>query len=435
MKKLFILISVLSFKSQSKIVELKPEIAQPQSEILDLFSALVRSLKVDYDIQLKQCESDQAKAARKAALETLYIPQLTLHGQVGHNRERRRENATRIDHNRTTLSQASAQISYTVFRGGQDVANLNAANHGLKVTHYAVCQTMQATLSKTIGLYVDYLASQESIKVAKEYYANAQKIERYSKAMAQEGKSLVNIPVAEAELTKARNTLYEAQNNNEKAKKSLEGQLNMLVGTKIKPPKIKFDCPSSLEEFKKRISENNPGVLKAKFSIYQSEAAIRSAQGGITPTVDLSLNANATADRTKTTHGYGANIDIKWTPYNIQQNQNVRNAYIALTKAKIELNKLINELYTAAGIVWTNRIISLKEIATLESEIKFLSKAVEIMSREVALGFDVTQVDLLNSINRLIETRKQLVAKQTEMFKIQAQMLEFEGRLHVSCSL
>lgn len=449
MKKIFILISIFQCSSNCKNMitpkidaEIKNQLSAQtpiDSQNTDtLAMALREALETDFDIKLKKLGTSDADIQYKFAVKTLVIPELSLSVSNTAQKDHFRANRTTKSKSSKWNSQATASLRHNLFKGGADLANIQTADFGVKIAQYDVLHTIQNVLRSTIEAYVDFTISKELLKVAKEHYENAQKIAIYSERLSQGGvdtKSPADLPRAKAELEKAKANFLEAESQRIAAKGKLEDLTNGKISDEAKAPKLNFNHPENLEAFKTIICLKNPGIIKLKMAIAQSESAVKAAQAGLLPNLDLVLETHTGADIGRTNRGSSANLELKWIPYNVSQQKNVKQAYIAIHKSKIEHAKELSSIHKTAEILWAQYSVLVKEMGMLEKQVKFLSQALKIMQRELLEGLEVSQIDLLRGTDQLLEARQQLVKKQGDILKLQTQIAHLKGELSVSCSM
>lgn len=186
-----------------------------------------------------------------------------------------------------TEGELSITLQQPVYRGGQTVAAIKAAENMIRASIEGVKATEQAVLYEAANSYMGLLQSKALYDLE---YNNKELLREQFKA-AQErfdvgDATRTDVSQARARLANAEAGVITAQGQLRSAASTYEKVTGTLPGT-LSFPEIKLHLPKTLSDAQEIAEENNPALLAAKYNDAYAEYNVDNAFGALLPQVSL----------------------------------------------------------------------------------------------------------------------------------------------------
>lgn len=205
---------------------------------------------------------------------------------------------------------SSINLSYTLFNGFANTANLNRATSSVRAAEHGLSRTRQQTIYETTQLYLNVLRTRELVKVREENLKRSLKqLERITEANRVGALSLADVYRQQVQVGSDELALIQAQNDYDNAKADLAFYLalNVLQEYDFSDPTIPSDIEGTeikdvaekwrnIDAIAAAAMEARPDYQSAVASYHAAGSAVSAAQAGHFPTISLFAS-----------HGYFAN--------------------------------------------------------------------------------------------------------------------------------
>lgn len=306
----------------------------------------------------------------------------------------------------------SINLTQPLFRGGQNMARLAAAQTDFKAARSDYYSQEQAVIYDSINAYLSFYSAQEKYNISEaNVETNKQQLESVTEKF-NVGES------TQTEIAAARSSLATSEANRLTSYANLEGaRANFVKTFGIEPeditlPNAPSDLPKSLEEFTSKAMSVNFDIETGKHSIKTNKANELAAKGVLLPEVNFTIGSTKNYYNPQQR---GGNVNNVSTAAAINVNIPILAQggaeYSKIRQAK--LNTRLSAIDTDNRIKQTkaNCISTYAASKAAESKIKATAQAIAAAelaysgtTQEELVGTK-TILDVLNTLNQLFESR------------------------------
>ena len=346
---------------------------------------------------------------------------------------------------------AGVEISQNLFRGGQTIAEVKAAEMGTQAQLFFVTSTEQKQLSAAIAAYMQLWFEQAQLRLTK---ANEEAFERQL-AQTQAGLEVGENSATNLAEVQFRYTDAVAQRlNSEATLKVAESNYEKIVGLPaptdvVLPPSAKqFEAfPTSLQDLKSTAMDSNPEVLRAVYSEKAQSASEEQAEGTLLPSLDLKGNAARSITNggqsdlgnpfgvgtlsSSRNHNNSMSAQLTLTVPIYQGGANwsrLRKARQNTARAKYDVVTTKRAAVDSAIQAWQTYQAALKRVEQFKKQVEAGEIQLEGL-QQANLAGERTLLDVLNTQRDLTQAQLNLAQAQRDHIISSYNLLQAQGRL------
>lgn len=287
-------------------------------------------------------------------------------------------------------------IVQNLYKGGETLANISAAQHQILSARADVLNTEQSVLISAIKAYMDLWLKQEKLKIAQSSENFYKKSLEQTKAQALVGESAATMDVALAESEYEKSVAQRMAS--EKKMEIAQGIYVHVTG--VNPPSVltlpesirqSVQWPSSLSSLLAHVEKYHPEILKAHYACESAKDQIDVASSSLLPKVDLegskgrSISTGARHDRQNE-----SSVKLRMTVPIYDKGgadwSSVRQSMQTAEQKKHEIMVTKDQSLQDARQIWTNIQASKTKIAHYKKAIQASKKCVAGSQQEYLAG-------------------------------------------------
>ncbi|WP_373976338.1 TolC family outer membrane protein [Chitinibacter sp. SCUT-21] len=267
----------------------------PWSAASTLEQAVAQAIDTQPSVLARYARYESVLADRRS-VQSEYLPQLSLRGEVGP--ENTRYSSGRELGKTLTRDDLSIRLTQELFSGFRTQANSERLWHEAESERLGVISSAENLAVQVSASYLDVLKARELLELANRNVADHEKILADIKGLVSKGYSSdSDIAQVSSRLATARSSQSAARNN----LADIEAKYTRLVGVApeqlIEPRLDTGLIPASLNEALTRARELHPELAAAEADIRATDQEIRASRAGFYPQVSLELSANTGHDQ------------------------------------------------------------------------------------------------------------------------------------------
>ncbi|MBN2190199.1 MAG: TolC family protein [Candidatus Aureabacteria bacterium] len=430
-----------------------PEWAKP-TEVKDGFWTSIRARKLDTDEPLTLSElvaisfennpatrqywqAARAKEAGLSQARSKWYPQADVSAQVGRQKQQFNEGPTTD----VTTYGPEADITYLILDFGGRNAEVEGALQELLASNFQFNQSIQDLLLEVETAYYTFFSAQAAVNVAEADVADARTAYVVAQQKFEAGLvTRLDVLQAKSNLDDALYSLEDAKGNEKTAKGNLAKAIGFSADTdfSIAPPKNAVPREIKTEEITVLIDqalENRPDISSLKASVRAKEAAVRSANSDLWPSItggasaDKNWHHDYELDNNTRDNEYMGYIKVEWDVFDGFYNLSRKRQ--AQAEAEQEKANLIQAEIDASSDVWIKFYSYKTAVSKLVFSEAFLASSKE--SYELALeGYSAGLKDILDLLDaqaKLSDARSKLVDSKKGLFIAVAELAHATGAL------
>lgn len=350
----------------------------------------------------------QLKAAKGG-----YLPSIDLRG--GYGREGTDSRSTRAsgDHWQTlSRGESSLSLSQMVFDGFATSSEVGRQSAIVNSRAYGLLATSELIGLDAVQVYLEVLRRQELVRLAEENYRSHQRIYDQISLRAERGVgSTADRDQADARLAQAHNNLITEQTNLADARVNYYSVVGSEPADLYQPSSASIVLPSSLEEARQRMLENNPQLRSAESDIMATERQYDAAKSSFYPRFDVELSRSANNDIDGTPgheNEWQAMLRMRYNLFSGGSNKaELRARSYQVNEALDIRNNALRVLNEELGMAWNAVLNARAQLPVAEQYAAYSQRVREAYQQQFGLG-ERTLLDLLDSENELFSARRRL---------------------------
>lgn len=380
--------------------------AQELAEVIQ--QALEVHPQVQAGVNSRLAADYQLKAARGG-----YLPSVDLRG--GYGREGTDSRNTRADGNHwQTLSrgESSLSLSQMVFDGFATSSEVGRQSAIVNSRAYGLLATSELIGLDAVQVYLEVLRRQELLRLAEENYRSHQRIYDQIRLRAERGVgSIADRDQADARLAQAHNNLITEQTNLADARVNYFSVVGREPVDLYQPSSASIVLPSSLEEARQRMLDNNPQLRSAESDIMATERQYDAAKSTFYPRFDVEISRSANNDIDGARgheNEWQAMVRMRYNLFSGGSNKaELRARSYQVNEALDIRNNALRILNEELGMAWNAVLNTRAQLPIAEQYATYSQRVRESYQQQFSLG-DRTLLDLLDSENELFAARRRL---------------------------
>jgi outer membrane protein len=264
---------------------------------LTLNEALINTYKTNPELNAQR---ESLKASDEQIMQSLsgWLPSVSLKSSKQYISSKKQQ----VPGSNTSANKADdasghqLTISQNIFRGGADIASMQAAYYAIKNARANLESTEQKVFLKVVESYMSTLQNEEAYRIALESEKDSTRILQSVKHRFKVGDaSKLDVELAKASTSSAKSQRIIVLSNYESSKANLEAVTGLLPNN-LSIPKDDIAIPKSLNETVDMSILKNPSLLASKNEAESAKKSVDVQKGDVLPSVDLSHSIN---DNTK----------------------------------------------------------------------------------------------------------------------------------------
>ena len=383
--------------------------AQAQSLPEAIQQALQAHPQVQADISGRRAADFQLKAAKGG-----YLPSIDVF--AGYGREGTDDPSTRTlrdDHwTSLTRGESSVRLQQMLFDGFATSSEVARQQAGVDARAFGLLATTERTALDAVQVYLDVLRREELVRLAEENLKSHQRMfDQIHLRSARGVGSTADSDQADARLAQARNNLLTEQTNLADARVNYLSVVGSPPGALSQPAGLPAQLPSSLEQAKRLLVENNPQLHSAEAEVRAAERQYDAAKAAFYPRFDAEVSRSADSNidgqrghvnewqgmlrmRYNLLAGGSNRAELQARAYQVDQARDVRNNAL----------RVLNE---DLGLAW-NALLNAREQKSIAADyVRSSLRVREAYQKQFSLG-DRTLLDLLDNENELFAAQRRL---------------------------
>jgi TolC family type I secretion outer membrane protein len=325
-----------------------------------------------------------------------------------------------------------ARIVQPVFRGGQTIAGVRAAENAVRAERARLLAVEQSVLLSAVVAYINVLAADAVLDFEVQ---NEQRLARFFEATRDrfEVGEVTRTDVFQAEARLARATADRVQREGDV--EVARAEYRRVIGSSpqsLTLPPVPKELPAAVDAAVALASDNNPQILAAEYTEKANRDRVDQARGALLPELNLvgeaakryeisgletdSDDARATLNLTVPLYQSGAEYS------------RLREAKQATAEARQVVDDARRQAIRSATQAWNELAASRARVKAFTTEVKANEVAVEGVEREQAVGTR-TVLDVLDTQQDLIDSQRNLVIAKRDEIRFAYQVREATGTL------
>ncbi len=392
-------------------------------------------------------QSAKAREAELRQAQSKWYPQANVSAQVSRQKQRYNESLSgqsqlggSQDTDFATYGPA-VDITFLILDFGGRNADIEGSLQQLLASNFQFNQSIQDLLLNVETAYYTFFSAQAAAKVAEANVADAKTAHLIARQKFEAGLvTRLDVLQAKSNLDDALYSLEDARGNVQTAKGNLAKVIGFSADTQfsIVPPKEDIPRNIKTDEITVLIDqalENRPDISALRAGVRAKEAAVRSANSSLLPSItggasaDKNWHHDYETDDNLREHEYMGYVKVEWNIFDGFYNLNKKRQ--AQAEAEEEKEKLIQAEIEASSDVWIKYYGYKTAVSKLVFSEAFLSSSKE--SYELALeGYKAGLkdiLDLLDAQTKLSDARSKLIDSQKGLFIAVAELAHSTGSL------
>lgn len=393
--------------------------------------------------------ADQRLAAEKVAdARTGYHPNIS--GTLSNTRGLTENNPTTRKGNSSTESAANntfntsqsagITLEQNLYKGGQTMYSVNAAEEGLKGSWESFKNTEQSVLLAATQAYLDVILKRRTLeqRISSENFLKDNF--KYVKALQEAGENKTISDVAEAE-----SKYYSAVSARVKAEGDLDVAIAVyinVVGQKpddnIENPTVPLEIvPDSVEKLQLLALEANPEIKNLQYAVRQAQENVKAARTAWAPSVDVALsakrnlsyiqddgpaNTTSSADRRNTNYQATTSLTVPFYQKG-KEYTGLRTQKENESKARITLENKRQEVIQNCRKYWDQLVSSQNQISSLHIAIKSAQVNLEGKRKAYEVGEGIL-LEVLQAEEQLTKARIDLIQAEKDYCEAAFQLMK-----------
>lgn len=384
---------------------------------LSLDQAIQMALQQNTDIKIKQKGEETADAALRQAKGAKGFS-ITATGGADSSKANSEDITSKLS--------AGITAKLPIYSAGKLDNNIASGELGVKSAVLGTAREQEDIRLSVIKAYYDVIESRKTIDVDQDavdkYQAHLTNTQQLYSAGS---KARIDVLRASVELSNNRQTLIKAQNSYEVKLANLRNILNM---DRNEPLNLTDDVLYT--PFDKDINscvdyayDNRKDLLADKYTLEQKELAIKVAEAGMKPTVDLSVGSNLSsqiAPSSSDSHSFTAGLSASWNVFD----SGITHAKIDSAKtdrdiARLQLNKdMDNADYSVREAYYNMREAEKRFNSTQEAVQQ--AKEDYYIAREKYRAGEGIMLDVIDAQNSLVTAELNYITAQYDYARYKA---------------
>lgn len=386
-----------------------------------LGSTTLQAASLDEELESLLEMHPQVKSAEQAALsaqasvreaEAGYLPTIDFSGSTGFEQD----DKTRYDPasgGKTRLATDSIALTFTqnLFNGFRDKAGIASAEIGRQLADVTVELTKQQILNEAVNAYIEVLRQRTLILLSKDNQETLRSQLHLEDERVQRG-SGVAVDVLQAksrlQIAKERTTAFEGALQDSISRYvqvfDLDPDVNAMSIISLPLDKI----PESVDAAVEIAVAYNPQLQASKIGIDIAEKAIKTAEGGYYPTIDL-VGTSSYDDNISATLGeetkYSVKLQANWQVFSgfadDARNSRAEHDYQAAKENYLQARRKVVE---EVRLAWSSLETSRKRAELLENAVNIASEVYAARKKLRDAGSE-TALNVLDAENELYRAR------------------------------
>ncbi|MEP0070558.1 TolC family outer membrane protein [Pyruvatibacter sp.] len=332
-----------------------------------------------------------------------------------------------------TTNTGTVTVQQNIFRGGRTVSQTRQAKAQVAAGRAQLTSTEQDVLLSAVTAYMDVLRDTATVELNQNNVAVLQRQLEASQDRFDVGEiTRTDVAQSEARLSRSESSLIQAQANLINSRATYERVVGSAPGTLQAAPVLP-PLPESEDAALATATVNNPTLVAARFAEEASRHAIRTAQGGLLPTLTVqgdysqSDNPSSTVKSSETASVTGR-LTIPLYQSGAEYSQ-IRQAKQLNSQSRLQIREATRSVEEGVASAWENYRAANARIVSDREQVRANEIALDGVQQEAQVGSRTT-LDVLDAEQELLDSRVALVTSERNAYVAAYQVLSAIGRLN-----
>ncbi|MBW8308457.1 MAG: TolC family outer membrane protein [Candidatus Paracaedibacteraceae bacterium] len=341
---------------------------------------------------------------------------------------------------------AKVELRQNLFAGGQTLNQMKETESAYKAAKSALIDAEQTVLLNVASTYMSLMSKYAEIELLKRNESNLKETLKATQDKYEVGEETrTSVAQADAQLAAGIAQRITAEGELEQLKGTFEKTTFRKPG-KLAKPQLPKNMPKTLEETIERARLNAPTLLKAMQDEKTARHAVDRITGALLPSLDLVGSSAASKDHLKSKYTQSNNPGIinpqtnRRVDHSVQLQMTVplyeagntrsqrREASESAEQARIIIEQTRRAIVEQAIAAWNKFKAAEAKIAEFKKQAQANLISLDGTQQELLVGSKIL-LDVLNAINRLVESQVNLVKAEQDYFAAAYEVMFVMGEL------
>ncbi|AIK95595.1 TolC family outer membrane protein [Candidatus Odyssella acanthamoebae] len=341
---------------------------------------------------------------------------------------------------------AKVELRQNLFAGGQTLNQMKETESAYKAAKAALTDAEQNVLLSVSATYMSLMSKYAEVELLKRNEANLRETLKATQDKYEVGEETrTSVAQADAQLAAGIAQRITAEGELEQLKGTFERATFRKPGKLARPP-IPKNLPKTLEETIERARLNAPTLLKAMQDEKTARYAVDRATGALLPSIDLVGSSAASNDHLKSKYTQSNNRGFinpqnnRRVDHSVQLQMTIplyeggnkrsqrREASEGAEQARIAIEQARRTIVEQAVTAWNKFKAAEAKIIEFKKQVQANLISLDGTQQELLVGSKIL-LDVLNAINRLVESQVNLVRAEQDHLAAAYEVMFVMGEL------